>query len=247
MEYHVFISYAQEDNELIENFRGRLKECGVNAWVYSIDRTLADDTWEEIKTRIQMSRVVIFAISSYTADAQGQKRELEIAFNKIQQTRLETRIFPLALRNTSFSAFPEKLQRINGYRLDAFDVMTIARKISMKFFPELFREQLESEWRYPVPGQWVEVCELDGLIEEYFDIGDQLYFRRISPLGLFECYSPKIKELFWIGSEWVKPSLATGESETEREKQVPYVYQISGMIEIEQLGYDEMQRKKERQ
>ena len=33
---------------------------------------------------------------------------------------------------------------------------------------------------------------------------DLLYFRRLSPLGLFECYSPKLGDLFWILPENVQ-------------------------------------------
>ena len=40
-----------------------------------------------------------------------------------------------------------------------------------------------------------------SMIEEYFDIGDKLYFRAVSPIGLFKCYAPKLNKLFWIAPQ----------------------------------------------
>ena len=49
------------------------------------------------------------------------------------------------------------------------------------------------------------VRNIDQGIGEYLTQKDLLYFRRLSPLGLFECYSPKLKALFWILPENVRP------------------------------------------
>ena len=45
MKYVAFISYACADTDLVENFRDHLGRYGVDAWVYSLDRTLAEDVW----------------------------------------------------------------------------------------------------------------------------------------------------------------------------------------------------------
>ena len=85
MEYHIFISYADPDTDLIENFKDHLKNNGIEAWVYSLDKTLAEDVWDEICKKMHSSRVIIFAISKYTTNAEGQKKEIEIALNKVRQ------------------------------------------------------------------------------------------------------------------------------------------------------------------
>ena len=78
MNYEIFISYAGPDMDIIENFQDRLKGFGVTSWVYSIDATLSEDAWVEIEKQIHSCAVMIFAVSSYTDSAEGQKKELEI-------------------------------------------------------------------------------------------------------------------------------------------------------------------------
>jgi hypothetical protein len=50
----------------------------------------------------------------------------------------------------------------------------------------------------PRPGTWLQVSRLDEVIQHDVALGDKLYFRAISPLGLFECYAPKLQTRFWI-------------------------------------------------
>jgi len=223
--------------DLIENFQDRLKGYGVTAWVYAVDKTLSEEIWNEIESQIQSSNVMIFAVSAYTENAEGQKRELEIALEKFEELDIINRVFPLALRDTPWSVFPEKLRHINGERLDAYNVKTISFNIASRLFPQLFEEHRAKEWKFPVPGEWLEICGMHEIIEEYFEIGDVLYFKSISPMGLFECFAPKINELFWIAPEYVRPAIVTERIE-EIEKNMPYIYTTLGQIEIERHGWD---------
>ncbi len=251
--YQIFISYngegnelAGESNDLIENFKAHLYAYGINAWVYSIDKILAKNTWKEIENRINSSRLMIFAVSASTSNSEGQQRELEMAIEKVKQIGFEYKILPLVLYDSSFSLLPKQLRSINGERLHGGNVKTTAMKIAKQFFPELFRENLKANWRFPFPGQWLRVSNLDEMIEQYFDIDDELYFRRISPLGLFECYSPKSGDIFWIAPDNVEDSVPIDDEDDENDRQriVPFRYQISGMIEIEQIGIEKFERQK---
>lgn len=237
MDYQIFISYAGPDMGLIENFQDRLKDFGVTAWVYSVDKSLSNNTWKEIETRIQSSSVMIFAVSAYTEDAEGQKMEMEMALKKFDDFQVNCKFFPLALRNTPFPIFPEKLRYINGERLDAHNVKTVAFNIANRFFPQLFEQQRDKQWKIPIPGEWLEICKMHEIIEEYFEIGDKLYFRSISPMGLLECFAPKIDDLFWIAPEYVKPAKITDEDK-ELEKNIPFIYTTMGQFQIESCGWD---------
>ncbi len=79
---------------------------------------------------------------------------------------------------------------------------------------------------------------MDEIIEQYFDFGDLLYFRRISPLGLFECYSPKINDLFWIYPPNVCLSDIVDEDGTFERENVPQKFRISTMIMAEYHYYN---------
>lgn len=76
------------------------------------------------------------------------------------------------------------------------------------------------------------------MVEEYFDVGDKLYFRMISPLGLFDCYAPNLGEQFWIAPENVRRMVNYEEAE-EMRRSVPFIYQITGMVEIMRLGWEQ--------
>jgi hypothetical protein len=56
----------------------------------------------------------------------------------------------------------------------------------------------------PQPGTWLQVSSLDQWIEEYVALGDLLYFRAETPMGLFECYSPKLDGPFFIDPKHVR-------------------------------------------
>jgi hypothetical protein len=63
MKYNAFISYSCADVEIVENLKDHFGRYGVTAWVYSLDRTLAADAWEEIQARIEESDLVIVQFS----------------------------------------------------------------------------------------------------------------------------------------------------------------------------------------
>ena len=206
MDHHIFLSYATLDEDLIENFADHLRRNGVKAWVYSIDKTLSIEIWSEIERRIDEAELFAFAASVYTRGAKGQHRELERVIQKIQQCSAgsQLRLLPIVIRGLSFNELPTALRRINGIRLDAYNVKSAAFNVAKTFFPDLFDDAIEKPWKVPRPGQWLEVCNIGPGIENYLSLNSLLYFRRISPLGLFECYSPQLDELFWILPENVR-------------------------------------------
>ncbi len=44
MTHHAFICYPSHNQDIVENLAGRLRDIGLQAWVYSLDRALAADT-----------------------------------------------------------------------------------------------------------------------------------------------------------------------------------------------------------
>ena len=202
--HQIFLSYATPDQDLVENFAARLLQYGVKAWVYSIDKTLSDATWGEIETRIDEAEVFAFAASVDSCGAHGQRREFELAIEKVHRQGGELRLLPIVLRDFPFSELPTALQRVNGFQLDAYNVESMAHQMARRFFPDLFDNERDKPWKCPKPGQWLEVHLIDPGIEGALTLKDPLYFRRLSPMGLFECYSPKLNELFWIMPENVR-------------------------------------------
>jgi hypothetical protein len=243
MRYNIFISYSNYDKGIAENLREQFSDIGVRAWVYSRDCILGENMWGEIKKIIEESEVIIFVLSDSTPNASGQQQELELVLNKIEPITSASRIIPLFLDETNPSNYPELLRYKNGDFLNGGNVKTVARKITKHAFPSLFKQKSEKPWNYPIPGNWLKISNLDGIVEQYFDIGDTLYFRTVSPIGLFECYSPKIKGLFWIAPENVQPFLEI-EDTRELEKHVPYTYTVSGMIDIQMRGWNEWHARK---
>jgi len=241
--HQVFISYPSENDGIVRNLARRLRELGVNAWVYSIDKTLAENTWQEIESSIQGCQVFIFVASEYSLDATGQHRELEKAIDRVGNAKSELRIFPIVLDDTEFGSLPERLRRINGERLGAYNVKSTALKIARRFFPKLVNAKKSEEWRYPRPGEWLEVCNVDQWIEEYFNRGDLVYFRRISPLGLFECYAPKLEEVFWFAPENLRATDIVDKDGALEEEKVPRQHRYMTSYEWESIGLDELKRK----
>jgi hypothetical protein len=235
---HIFISYPDEEENIVGNLRSRFREYGVDAWAYSYDKTLAQEAWKEIEEKINQSQVMIFIASEYTDTAEGQYKELDLVFNKIINTKQSISILPVVIRDFKFSDLPEKIRYINGERLNAYNVGTVALTISQTLFPQLFLESQSPKWEYPRPGEWLGICNLDSIIEEYCNIGDKLYFRRISPLGLFECYFPKINGLFWISPKNVKRTEIIDESGDIEREQVPVKYRFMTSWECERKGYE---------
>jgi hypothetical protein len=225
LNHEIFISYPSGNQHIAENLAGRLTEYGLKAWVYSLDRTLSDHTWSEIETRIAASELFIFLASQFSRDASGQHQELALAFNKIQATKDAQSPFavvPVVLDGVHFKSLPDELRSINGTTLDAFTVKSTSHYIVQTFFPERLTKDAERGWRYPKPGQWLELCRIDSCTETYFDLHDLAYFRRISPLGLFECYCPKIGGLFWFAPQNLTGANIVDEDFSFERQKVPY-------------------------
>ncbi|EFK11621.1 conserved hypothetical protein [delta proteobacterium NaphS2] len=236
MKYNAFISYSGVDVEIVENLRDHINRYGVTAWVYSLDRTLAVDAWEEIQARIEESDLVIFVVSDNTPNAEGQQKELKLALEKVEPLAGTEKILPIVITGKNFSALPDELRYKNGLYFDAYKVKSVAWKIATRAFPSLLKAETENPWKFPIPGEWLEVSNLDEMIEQHFDIGDKLYFRALGPMGLLECYAPRIKGLFWIAQENVKAS-SDVETDKELESHVPMIFRVSGMIKLLQLGW----------
>jgi len=237
MKHDAFISYADADVSLVENLRDHLGRFGVNAWMYSYDRTLAADAWVEIKEQVNKCRIGLFMVSKNTPNAHGQHRELELALNKLEGEVSSECIFPVILDDIQFSSLPEKLRYKNGLKLDQSSVKSTALKIAKLIFPGKFSDESIRLWKHPIPGEWLEISNIDPALEKYFDLGDPLYFRQISPIGLFECYSPKIKGLFWVFPDNVRMAEDQDKYEVIG-RDVPFVYTISGLLEIQRRGWD---------
>ncbi len=232
---HVFISYNDDAADIAANLRGRLAGYNISAWLFERDRTLGEEAWKEIEEKIQQSHIVLFFIAERTNNSEGQIKEFDIA------SKFEKKIFPVIIEPVRFSSIVAKLAQlkgINGIELDCYNVQSQALKIVQTFFPELDPSTIVSEWKYPKPASWLEVCNLDVYTEEYFNIGDEVYFRRISPMGLFECYAPQINELFWFWPPNLKPASFVDEERIIERERVPFKYRISGMLEIEHKGWE---------
>ena len=231
--HQIFLCYADPDQYFIENFAARLLQYGVKAWVYSIDKTLSDEAWGEIEARIDEAKVFAFAASFDSCGADGQRREFEMAVEKVRQGR-ELQLLPIVLWDFPFRKLPTALLRVNGFQLDARNVESMAQQLARRFFPDLFDDERDKPWKCPKPGQWLEVHLIDPGIEGDLTLKDLLYFRRLSPMGLFECYSPKLNDLFWIMPENVR---ACGISQDECPN-VPREYRYETSIEHERHGRD---------
>ena len=194
----VFISYPAHKQDLAENIREQFTEFGVSTWVYSYDRTAGADAWVEIEEQLTESSLVLFMVGPMTHEAPGQSRELDLALSAIHEHPGDLVIVPLVVDGLSFSDVPEALRRVNGFALEPHTTKTLAWKVTTQFFPELAGDYHESPWNYPRPGDWLQICQMDEQLEQYFKLGEHVYFRRLSPMGFFECYCPKIAEVFWF-------------------------------------------------
>jgi len=242
MTHHVFICYPAQNEDIVENLAGRLRELGVEAWVYSLGRTLAEDVWSEIETKIHSCQLFIFVASNYSLDAKGQHRELQIALDRLKEANVLLRMVPILIDDITFGGLPEELSRVNGLRLDAYTVKSTAHDIAKTFFPELVATEKTQDWKYPRPGQWLEVCNIDQWIAEHFELGDRVYFRRISPLGLFECYSPKLAGLFWFAPHNLCATDIVDEDAALERQDVPWSYRYGASCDFERMGIDEMRK-----
>lgn len=242
MRHQVFISYPLANQDIVENLASRLREFGVTAWVYSLDRTLAEDLWNEIEEKINRSDVFLLGASRFSLDAKGQHREVALALARLRDAKSGLRAVPLILDNIGFHTLPEELRFTNGLRVDALTVKSTAFEIAQTFFPDLIGREREQEWRSPKPGQWLEVSRISPFIEEYFELGDRVYFRRLSPLGLFECYSPKRGQLFWFAPQDLRMADVVDEDGSLERTEVPWRYRYSTSIDWERLGLQQMEK-----
>ena len=236
--YQIFISYPVQDETIIENLRERLDSSGIKAWMYSHDKTISEDIWEEINEKISSCKMILFVVSKHTKKSKGQKQELNHAINLITSSHPHISILPIIIGDISFSDVPEQINHINGIHLDIYNIKTVTIQISKTVNPDLSPK--EWEWKYPLPCQWLEVSNLDQWTEEYFDLGDKVYFRRLSPMGLFECYSPKLEGLFWFYSKNLCPSSIVDEDGTYEKEHVPEKYRVSTLLEIERKYYNKI-------
>ena len=112
--HQIFISYPARDTDIVENFKGRLEEYGVKAWVYSEDKTLSVNVWKEIENKIKSSKVFIYIFSKHSEGAVGQEREFDFISKQIGDRGIKTKIFPMLLGDVQFSELPERIKFING-------------------------------------------------------------------------------------------------------------------------------------
>lgn len=137
---------------------------------------------------------------------------------------------------------PKKLKHINGIFINGQNIKSKTDKIAKSIFPDLVKSEIEKPWKIPNSGSWLEISETDEVIDEYFEVGDLLYFRTISPTGFLECYSPKLKGLFWILPENIT-TCNDKSIDSAQQESVPVEYSIMGMIEIQRLGWEAWHKK----
>ena len=233
---NVIISYNDDVVDIAANLRERLAGYNVSAWLFDRDRTLGEQAWTEIEEKIQKSHILLFFISECTNRSEGQIREFDIA------SKFEKKVLPVIIEPVRFSSILrrlDQLKRINGIELNSHNIQSKALEIVQTFFPELDPStKVSPGWKYPKPADWLEICNLDVYLEEFFNLGDEVYFRRISPMGLFECYAPKIDGLFWFWPPNLKPASFVDEERIVEKERVPHKYRISFMFEIEKRGWD---------
>lgn len=69
-----------------------------------------------------------------------------------------------------------------------------------------------------------------------------MYFRRLSPLGLFECYSPKRGQLFWFAPQDLRIADVVDEDGSLEQAEVPWRYRYSTSFDMERLGLQQMEK-----
>jgi hypothetical protein len=239
---NIFISYSDKQKDIAENFKARLIEYNIEAWLYSIDKTLAVNCWKEIKNVIESSRLIVFLISQDTLSSKGQMSELKMSLKKLKNIDSKGRLLPIVYGDVTFADLPEELKHINGLSIDAYSVKETAYKVASDFFPELFENYRKSKWIYPRPGQWLRIASINPYMREKANLGDIVYFRRISPLGLFECFYPKINELFCFAPNDLQSIEEIDQEYLLEREYVPKRYRISTMINIEWIGLRTMEK-----
>lgn len=234
--HDIFISYAKENTDIVENLRGQFRIYGIKAWVYSKDSILTEEVWREIESKILESGLFLYVASQFSNSAAGQQRELNFALDKRAKFK-SRKIMPLTLQGVNFNELPEKLSKYTGRQLDINNIQSVAYNIATTIFPNIVKKSISEPWKYPVPGDWLIVSIIDEFIGNHVALGDKLYFRTLSPMGLFECYSPRLKGLFWIAPENVSISLDF-ENDKESELDIPREYKVFTMFEMMVTGWN---------
>lgn len=246
----VFISYAGDDEDSAAGLRDSLRMLyGIEAWVYSYDAVVAQDSWDQIESSLRESAVVVFLASRFTRDSQGQHRELQMALHRMSLAGTPAPLFaiiilevepPYCFEDVVYSELPPELRRRHGLTISRGDRHLAAYSVAAEFFPGHVAVETPPPWLFPCPGEWLRVSVLDVALAERFRVGDYVYFRRLSPMGLFDCYCPQTGDLFWFyphNLSRVSPRPASAEM-----PQVPTIYSIDGIREAESRGYDELLR-----
>lgn len=234
--HDIFISYAKENTDIVENLRGQFRVYGIKAWVYSKDSTITAAAWREIESKILEAGLFLYIASPTSNNAVGQQRELNFALDK--RTKFKSRkIMALTLPGIEFNELPETLSKYTGLKLDINTIQSVTYNIATTVFPHIVKKSISEPWKYPVPGDWLQVSNIDEFIGNKVALGDKLYFRTLSPMGLFECYSPKLKGLFWIAPENVSISLDF-ENNKQSELDIPREYKVFTMFEMMSAGWN---------
>jgi len=217
----IFISYPQSEFELASRVRSELKQLGVDSWIYSEDKKLSEDSWLDIEKNLMESDHVIFIISEKTETSEGQIRELGL----IKKWKKPTT--PVWVGDTPRSVFPE-FESISGERVGHG---YLVRFFTWKLYNQLYPVP-PSVWRTPKPGDFLRVIKLDGLEGQDINLDDLMYFRQLSPMGLFECFHVRRSDLFWIIPDNVEFA-GYGFEEPE----VPKKYRYESLIEAQVIWW----------
>ena len=189
----IFISYPQSEYELATKLKSEFKALGVDSWVYSEDKKLAEDSWLDIEKTILESDQIVYIINESTPRNDGQIRELKLI------KKWNKPVIPGWVGDTKRSVLPE-LETINGERLgQGYAVRRFAWQLYTQLYPTP-----SMRWRTPKPGDFLRVIKLDGLELHKIKLNDLLYFRQISPMGLFECFHVEGDSLFWVDPDNVE-------------------------------------------
>ena len=96
----------------------------------------------------------------------------------------------------------------------------------------------------PKTGPVVRGVPVDPWIEKDFDLRDRVYFRRFSPLSLFECFSPKLDGLFWFAPKNLQMSDVIDENGWLEREKVPRRYRYDTSMECERIGLEQLEKQR---
>ena len=231
----IFISYAEPDKEVAENLHSRFNEYYVKTWAYCRDKIPGVVTWNGIEEGLKSAKLILWLCSHNSKKSQGQLKELDIwnAANSKQKPTL----IPVLLEKTVKEDLPKVIRCLNYEKLEMYNFGSFALRITKKFFSGKAEKFVSNSWFYPRPSDWLEIIDFYGDMERHFELGDQVYFRKISPVGLFECYSPKLKELYWLPSDTVKIVNLSDEERDSKESEIRQEFSILAMIDAEATGF----------